>query len=619
MRLLFDIETNGLLDTATVVHCLVARDIDTNAEHVFRPAKIHDGLKLLGQADVLLGHNICGFDLPALAMLHGFVRPGRGGVCDTLAWSRASYPQMKVSDFATLRRMPDFPKNLIGRHSLESWGYRLDYAKGTFDHKTATGFSEEMLSYCRQDVELNVRLLQHLLKRGTMSYEAALVESEVAWILARQERHGFRFASSAAQDLYGALAVRRGELAELARTSFAPWTAPAGVLVPKRDNKKLGYTKGVPVHKTKVVEFNPASRDHIANRLQVIHGWVPEAFTPGGKPTIDDDVLAALPYPECPLLAEYLMVDKRIGQLAEGTKAWMKLERHGRIFGQTISTGTRTQRMSHSNPNVAQTPSTKSTFGKEMRALFLADKGWVLVGADSAGCQLRMLAHFLAPYDGGKFAEQVTTGDPHKYLLVSGAHCPEHDAASLEVRLACPLCREYQKTVTYAYLFGAGDKRLGEIVGRSIHYGGKIKGNMKRRLAGGGKKFDEALDAAFARKYVTLMDGRRTPTLARHDTLNTLLMASEAVSMKHALVEADWDLKGQGLVPAEETTDAFDNGDYEFVANIHDEWQVTCRAEVAEVVGKALTKAIAIIGERFGLGCALKGSFKVGANWSETH
>jgi DNA polymerase I-like protein with 3'-5' exonuclease and polymerase domains len=202
---------------------------------------------------------------------------------------------------------------------------------------------------------------------------------------------------------------------------------------------------------------------------------------------------------------------------------------------------------------------------------------------------------------------------------VSGAHCPEHDQATLAVRLECPLCREYQKTVTYAFLFGAGNKRIGEIVGRSPAYGSKVKGAMQRRLAGGGKDFDAALDAAFSRKYVTLMDGRRAPTNSRHDTLNTLLMGSEAVSMKHALVEADWMLKGLGLVPSEETTDALDNGDYEFVANIHDEWQVTCRPEIAETVGKALTDAIASVGSKFELACPLKGSYKVGKTWAETH
>ncbi len=599
MRLLFDLECDNLLDTVTTVWCVVARDLDTNDEYVFGPEEIEKGLALLRSAELLAGHNIVGYDLPVLQKLHGFMRPERGRVLDTLLWSRASYPQLKVDDLVKLTRTPTWvPAKLIGAHSLEAWGHRLGDHKGDIS-KDFSRFTPEMLAYCRQDVSLNVTLFHHLQVKGAVPEPAARLESEVGWILQRQQQHGIRFDTAAAVELHATLAARKAELERELEGAFAPWFAPNGVTVPKRVNKKLGSEPGAAYTKLKTVTFNPGSRDHIANRLQKIHGWKPSEWTDGGKrPKIDETVLAGLQYPECAKLAEYMLVEKRIGQIATGDKAWLRKERGGRIHGRVHATGARTSRMAHLDPNLAQVPKVGSPYGAECRALFLADKGWVLVGADASGLEMRMLGHYLSRWDGGAFAREVVDGDVHTYMM----------------RFTGITDRNVQKTWTYARLYGAGNAKLGKIMGVSPAKAGMVAKRVEQRMPAMAK-LSHALDVAHKRGYVLLPDGRRAPTASRHDTLNTLLQGAGAIVLKAALVIADSLMQDAELRPAA----LYEHPDYEFVLNVHDEWQVTCRPDVVDTVKASLLDAMRIAGEVLGMRVRIDGEAKAGANWKETH
>ena len=217
------------------------------------------------------------------------------------------------------------------------------------------------------------------------------MEHKLAEIIYQQECNGFKFNTTKAQRLYSDLAAKRESLKQDLKNSFPDWEVRTP-FVPKVNNKKLGYRKGIPTEKVQVIEFNPSSRDHVANRLINLRGWKPKQYTNDGKPKVDEDVLKSLPYPESKVLVEYYTIEKRIGQLAEGRQAWLKLVKNNRIYGSVNTNGAVTGRATHSHPNVGQVPATSVPYGKECRELFTVDDENVLVGIDVSGLELRCLS-----------------------------------------------------------------------------------------------------------------------------------------------------------------------------------------------------------------------------------
>jgi DNA polymerase-1 len=659
VRLLFDIETDGFLAEVTQVHCIVAFDMDTREWHIFRPDQVAQGIDLLASADETYGHNIVGFDWPVIQKLYRKPRTRRGGMIDTKSWSRASYPTLGLSDTLQLRKNPRWiPSHLIGWHSIEAWAFRLGRGLRKVEHEDWSKFSEEMLQRCIRDVEINVQLFEFLQAKGHCPENAARIETEVQWILERQKRHGVAFNERKAEALHVKLLEHVSRIEPQLRTLYAPWWVPNGSVVgkktaevtPKRDNKKLGIEKGCPYTKIKLMHFNPTSRDQIIDRLMKVRGWKPrpDQLTPTGRPELSEEIMAALPWPECKPLAEMLMLKQRLGMLVEGKKAFMKMAVNGRLHGTVNGTGARTARMSHSDPNM-NVPKVGSEYGAEMRELFEADDGQVLVGVDASGLELRMLGSALAPWDGGEYAKEVTDGDPHKYLMrVTDVACDEHapqhkmldtlppstdrlapvqtarvlttPLAPLDVRAVCKKCRDRQKTRTYADLYGAGDKKKAKITGRTPEFEKAVSKRIFAKIPAF-KELAKALDAAYSRRRVRLPDGRRAPTNSRHDTLNTKLQGDGAIVMKVALVAGEGMLLEAGLRPIEEHFEdsPIGQGDYEYVLNVHDEWQTTTKPEHAEFVGETQVKGIRVAGELLGIRCRLDGEAKVGANWKETH
>ena len=126
MRLVFDIETDGLLDDLTKIHSIVIHDLDNNKLHSFDPTGIDEAVNMLEKADVIIGHNVIGFDIPAIVKVYPqFSIPP---YVDTLICSRLIWSDIKENDFK-FKHKSDFPLRLIGKHSLESWGYRLGLLK----------------------------------------------------------------------------------------------------------------------------------------------------------------------------------------------------------------------------------------------------------------------------------------------------------------------------------------------------------------------------------------------------------------------------------------------------------------------------------------------------------
>lgn len=632
-RLAFDIETNGLLDELTKLHCLCIRDIDNNFVVSCVPhlkageedivngwMSIEDGLKILSNADLLFGHNVVKFDIPAIQKVYPQWST-KAVVRDTLILTRVVWPDIKESDHALVKK-GKLPAHLRGRYSLEAFGYRLGKYKG--DYRGGwEAWSKEMQDYCEQDIEVTCNLWDRLhqsmeAQRGRTNGKAwtgntVELEHRVQDIIMRQENLGFLFDRVAAMELCHTLAARRAELLGELQNLFHPWLRSKGEFTPKRDNKKLGYLAGQTFTKLELHSFNPASRHDVADRLIKLRGWSPTEFTPDGHPKIDDTVLSRLPYPEAKALAEYFLVEKRLGALAEGKEAWLKaVKGDGRIHGQVMTGGAVTGRMTHMRPNITQVPSLKAKYGGECRALFIAPEGKKLVGCDADALELRCLAGYMARYDDGAYIETVLRGNKD---LGTDMHSVNARAISLDPekkyeadgRLLTG--RDIAKVWFYAFIYGAGDWKLGHILGvrgaktKVSKAGGKSRETFLTSLPALKKLVDAVRGRVKSLGGLVAIDGRFLRVRSEHAALNTLLQSAGAIFMKQALVILD-----DRLPPGAE-----------FVANVHDEWQIEAAEEIAEEVGKAAADSIRLAGEFFSFACPLAGNYSVGNNWRDTH
>ena len=390
MRYVFDIETNGFLHLCDKVHCIVLKNIDTG--EILTPSN-EDAIKLLEEAELIIGHNIIKFDIPVLERLHSATFKGK--IFDTLVGTRLVFADIKESDFSK----KDFPKDCIGKHSLKAWGNRIGEYKEQIETDWQT-FTPEMLEYCKQDTEVTYKLYKVLEEKG-YSQEAMDLEHEVASLIFKQEQHGFTFDREKAEALSVKLKARQAELAEELQGVFEP-------IVTERWSTKTGKRL-----KDQVTVFNPSSRHHVAQRLKDKYGWDAQEFTSDGKAKLDDSILSKLPYPEAKILCEHFLLNKRIAQIANGSQAWLKHERNGKIHGTCNTNSCVTSRASHSFPNLGQVPSTSAPFGKECRELFTVPEGKRLVGIDISGLEVRMLCHFMSKFDNGAYTKVVLEGDIH--------------------------------------------------------------------------------------------------------------------------------------------------------------------------------------------------------------
>lgn len=586
MRLVFDLEANGLLYDASLIHCIVAKDIDSGEIHKFEPSKVEHGLKFLMQADEIIGHNVIGYDIALASKLYPWFTVTPTKVTDTLILSRLLFADL--GDLDRSSGAPVEPK-LIGSHSLKAWGQRLRFPKDEYVGGWEQ-FSTEMLDYNVRDVEVTEKLHTILIGSKAYSKTASDLEHSIAHIVARQERYGFPFDEEAAAKLTATLMKRRQKLELELQTTFPPWTIETE-FVPKVNNAKRGYVKGVPTIKKTTIIFNPNSRQHISNRLIAMRGWKPVVFTPDGQPKVDEAILEKLPWPEAQILTEYLMVQKRLGMLAEGDNAWMKKVRNGLLHGEIITNGAVTGRATHRNPNIAQTPAVGAPYGTECRTLFTATRGRKLVGIDVSGLELRMLAHFMARYDNGKYGKEVVEGDVHTI---------NQQAAGLETR-------NQAKTFIYAFLYGAGDEKIGKIVGKGARHGKELKKRFLERTPALARLIGDVRKAS-ERGYLVGLDGRHLNVRSSHAALNTLLQSAGALICKQWMVEVE-----------EMLTQMQWHSKVQQVAWVHDEIQVDCDPDIADEFGRKAVECISKAGDFFNIKVPLTGEYKIGNNWAETH
>ena len=580
-NIILDIETDGLLDSVTKVHCLVMKIEVTNhmsyVEVATTKSEIKTALKKLQKSHVI-GHNVLGFDLEVLNRLYGLEVPV-DQVTDTLILSRLIYPDIRQEDAAIKRLEP----RLWGSHSLKAWGYRLEHYKGEFgnEEEDFQELSQEMIDYCINDVELTNILWKNL--RAKLPPEKSVrLEHNIANICYQQEKNGFAFNEEQAIKLYSRLSKRRDELSEQLKEVFGSWLINEGL----RRNELYS--------KVKIVDFNPNSRKHIAKRLKELRGWQPKEFTPSGEAKVDEAILKKLEYPEAKLMSEYLMINKRIGQLAEGDQAWLKLVKQGRLHGRVNTMGASTSRASHSNPNLAQVPNTNAPYGKDCRSLFVPNRGQKLLGIDVSGLELRCLSHYLARYDNGIYG---------KKLLEEDIHTVNQEAAGLSTR-------DQAKTFIYGFLYGAGDQKIGEIVGKGRREGRLLKTKFLSQLPALKSLRKAVQEKAVTQGTIKGLDGRLVPVRSKHAALNTLLQSAGAIICKQWVVEMHSLLNQKGFKRGE---------DYDQVAFVHDEVQLTVKEDHATEIGRLCVEAITTTGIGFGLRIPLSGEYSIGETWADTH
>lgn len=580
----FDIETNGL-DPDTI-WCMSLLDVDTEEQFSYGPEVLGHGLLKLMDATKLIGHNILGFDIPVIKNITG-INLFNKTIVDTLVLSRLFNPVRE------------------GNHGLERWGYALGCAKIKFSDYD--NYSEEMLKYCEQDVYLNYKVYKALKKESAgFTKQSVDLEHKVSILLNQQRKQGFLLDQEKCGKLLEELSNLSLEVQEeIIKTMGTP--SEEYELKPKYTKagklSKLGSITGS--HKSSHLseqqfdyfntngaessilltvedDFNLNSRKQIGERL-INLGWKPSNFTPTGQPIIDEGTLKKIKdIPEALLVAKYFMLQKRISQLL----SWFKElnEDTGRVHGFVNHNGTITGRMTHRSPNMAQIPSSSSEYGAECRACWTVPEGYKLVGIDASGLELRMLAHYM---NDKEYTNEVINGDIH----------------TTNQKLAGLKSRNQAKTFIYAFLYGAGDAKIGTVVGGTKKDGARLKKSFLHNLPPL-KHLRDRVKREAAKGFVKGLDGRKVFVRSEHAALNTKLQSAGAIVMKMAKI-----------ILAEKMKDL----DAKFVANVHDEWQIEVIADQADLVGKLGVESIIEAGLHFNMDCPLDGEYNVGDNWYETH
>ena len=569
----YDIETNGL--NPNKVWCVVAKhkgvvDVFTDADTFNSYQRSHTGRHWVG-------HNSLGFDSPVLERLWGRASREYPLELDTLVISRLSNPSRDRG------------------HSLEDWGQFLGFPKGV--HTEWHVYSDKMLEYCKQDVDV-LEKVYSALREETRGFDSQSIqlEHQVSKIIHKQINNGWLLDQRLCFTLLAELKEKKDELEETVREVFKPVPKLVRVITPKVNAdgrtsvvglKYLGDgcldLVGGPHTRIDWQEFNLGSRQQIGERL-VSLGWEPLKFTPTGQPVVSEEELEDVKdIPEAQLIAEYLMVQKRIAQI----QSWLEaVQDDERVHGYVNSNGAVTGRMTHSSPNMAQVPAGRKPYGKECRSCWIVPQGFKLVGADADGLELRMLAHYM---NDTAYTQEVLDGD---------VHTANQKAAGLATR-------DDAKTFIYAFLYGAGDRKIGSIVGGSAADGKKLKAKFLQNTPAL-KSLRERVEKAAARGWLKGLDGRKIEVRSSHAALNSLLQGAGAVVMKQALVNLVRMADAQGLR-------------YKLLGCIHDEFQTEVHIDDAEKFGKCAAFSIAKAGRDLNLKCPLAGSYAVGDNWKETH
>ena len=411
------------------------------------------------------------------------------------------------------------------------------------------------------------------------------LEHDSARILQLQEEHGWRFNERAAWELASTLRKELEEVNQLLRNRH-PFVE-GSVFTPKRPNRTTGYVKDAPF--TRLKELNTSSRDHIAWILQTFHGWNPTQMTATGKPIIDELILKEIGTPIALQFLRILTITKMLGMISEGVNAWLKLCTTASRIHHHCSVATNTFRCAHRNPNLGQVPS-----DPRFRELFLPTPGQVMVGADLSGIELRMLAHYLARYDAGRYAEILLNGDIHQV-----------NADKIGIT------RRDVKTVTYAFLYGAGNEKIGTSYDKLLSpakakkKGKEIKEAFIDAIDGLGELLSD-IKKVSEQGYIKAIDGRKVIVDSPHKALNYLLQSSAGIIARRWMVINYNNTKELNLCCSQ-------------LGFIHDELQFECSPEQAADLQSSLVLSSLSAGEYYKTRIPIEAEACQGRTWKDTH
>jgi DNA polymerase-1 len=592
-----DVEANSLYPSKLWVLC--ASRMDQDEIHSFvghdEIRKFFDGLR--GTEVYFVGHNAISYDGPHTGRLvNGFANTSN--IVDTLVLSYLYDP------------------GLPGGHNLASWGERLQCPKG--DWSDWSQYSQEMDQYCQQDVKLGkkvARALWQRMRRMGFSELSCEIEHEIREVVDEQQRHGWYFDIPGAQSLVSQLRAEQSSLESPIRelfprqlveqgrynrrykqdgSDFASYERHLRTFPELRNNEDGTYST------LDWEEFNIGSPKQRVERLLEL-GWEPQDFTEKGFPKVDEESLLSFAEisgrPEATAIAEWLVLQGR-STMIEGWLNNVNYDDHC-MHGGVLTCGARTRRMIGFSPNTMNIPKAKKKvkYGIECRRLWQARPGRREVGYDASGLEMRMFAEYL---NNDEATLLFTTGDPH--LLNTRNLGLADEMRDLTV-----------KNGFYAYLYGAGDAKLGVTLkpelrgGDATRYGKQSRAILERGTPGLARLVADIEDEFRGTGgLLRTIDGGFVRCHSKSAALNYKLQSAGAIVMKKAAIIARNQIKQQGL-------DGF------YVGNIHDEGQLDASASDAEQVGQICVQAIEQAGISIGFKVPLTGQYKVGANWAECH
>tara|TARA_B100001123_G_C15292586_1_gene1017962 strand:+ start:449 stop:2089 length:1641 start_codon:yes stop_codon:yes gene_type:complete len=540
-----DIETDSL--DATKIHCIVAKHYYSNQERCWIGDECKDFANWSKGISEFVMHNGISFDAPVLNRLTGS-NIKLNQIRDTLIESQLYNP---IRDSG---------------HSLEAWGQRLNFSKGDFNEFTE--YSDKMLEYCKRDVELTKRLSVKLEEEGKIfSSQAYDIERQIRSIIDKQQQNGFALNIKEAMLLRSELLDEQYKLEKQADETFPP--------------KEIQLKT-----KVKYVPFNIASRKQIAERL-IEKGWKPDKHTEKGNIIVSEEVLSKIKnIPEAEMFSRYFLLQKRTGLL----KSWIQeCQEDERVRGKVLTLRTVTGRMAHHSPNMAQVPAVYSPYGKECRSLWTVSNTDThkLVGTDASGLEIRCLAHYM---NDATFTDTVLGGD---------VHTANQKAAGLKTR-------DQAKTFIYAFLYGAGPAKIGNIVGGGAGKGQKLISKFLSNMPALKTLRENVEERVKDHDTIRGLDGRMLHVRSSHAALNTLIQGAGAIICKQWLIEMDRRINKLGL-------------DARLVASVHDEYQFEVAKPDVPRFTKITKESMYATQRFFKFKCDLDCDYKVGNTWAETH
>ncbi len=687
------------------IHCIAVKsgDLDTMCyTSRFLPLSnyggtLQNGLDAINSHDTVLFHNYT-FDVVVLEQLLGKVT---ATPLDTMLLAKLIYTsdELRELDYT----LPDMPKALYGRFSLAAFGYRLGLHKG--DYSDWSRLTVEMCDYCSLDVEVTYHLYYSLLGVENFPSQSTIdLEHEVAYIITQQTHYGFYYDVDGARELQQSLMYEKLSIElRLSKTFRSLFLADGPPIVPaKARRNKLyipdlnytyldsisyfpfqwkttkkgktvlrgpktyhwtttphrlvyGYTDGEYV-KIKLTKFEPGSRHKIRHWLKTMYGFTFSTFTNKGNAKVNGDELEFLGDRGSDLM-RYLKVVKDLSEARSGIENTR--EHSHSIHGRVDTIGAATHRATHSKPNVAQTSKDNA-----FRKLYTTPPGMTLVGADLANIEVRVLAHYLYPYDGGKYAEAVLSKDMHWYHAKLAGFWTEDDRAwptDAEDHLRTPdmkKARASSKEFFFSWLYGSGNTIRGvtlwfdgclpeytdaeydtaesavesrivdmndvqmfplkkdkyilydeSLVLKTI-YGKRISDTFLEKVDGIKELLESCKRESKSTGYITALDGRLLYSRSPHSALNLLLQGSAGVVAKRWMVNYTHLAHDRGLVTGV---------DYWQSAYIHDEFQCPCVIGKHTLLMQCLEEGAAQVGPDYDMKIPIKADAVFGSDWSKTH